>query len=1301
MGKKSCIITPEVKGKPSHMYKDLLKEHKIGRSQTNLIYSIYVTNPNMGKKMDSLGYKRNLQGQHNALDVLQFLEYNKWKEETSTLSSLKTQYGITDYNGKDINFSSAKEALEKAKKFNDNMKGYVATVVAHKDNSGNTTYNILAYERDSSNIMYANNVDAKLQIWEEYKKAFTAIGVDIDSIPDNLKDRISPMATDLVQTLINLKKYTLIGSIMEKDALTLFYLNQNSKQVQRLVSTFGSIEKAASALSAFNAKTGNLSTPEKTLLLNAINYCKQFNGIDLNALKKKVDKLNDQLTISSPENEIVKTLHKLHKKYGISTAEIHSTLDNIKKLSQATASAALNLERQIREIKVKQGKDSAEAMRLESILNNLTQELKAKRYCHGIMDFLAEAQSQVIAIDSIIKATQQPGNTIEHLFEKAKGLYQITLLKKKYYDIVKALSSEYIDVDESISQDDITNFRSAAKVVKEVFDKNESIIHDLTFEVMQGLMLKIVGNNKSEASIVNAVGVAACDSSIWDSLLYTMSRASNPIIAAMGGVIDKAKVNRNAIINNFDTRITKATKKLYASGSNTEFMYEDDGHIISDIDWTKYTTARKHAYGYYRGQGLEGFDLRKAMLDWEDTNCEERIVDVTNGRTEKVPNDKYRKNFPTLTAAQQEYYNTIMQIKGEIGSLLPTFAQKHYLPPQLRRNTMDALTHAKGIGDVITAIKNKAMDFYTIREDDEKYSRNMYVEGEEMSYTYGDFDNTPLKRIPIFFVNKVQQGELLKDFSAGINALAGTAINYNAMDEIEDVINFMGDFVKDQIGVNKNKKVDVVDNEVKRIYQDLKSFAQKNVRSTAIVDGFINKHVYGMEKQGTDGGNKIDKIIGNFIQYTSFKQLATNLKGMVQNWLMGEYQMLIEAGAGEFYNRKEYAMAHALLTGNATTSGELWDLLNDTKNSKAVLLREMFDPTQENFSSKTHKRYHKNVIRRLMSHDMSFIGYGTGEYIIHMIGMYGCLLHKKVLINGEESTLYHAFEVVNKENGAGVLQLKQGTTNLDGSAITKEDLEQVARNIKYVNQSCHGAMNDDDKGLITQHWVGRLIMNFRQWMIEHYSRRFRAKHWDGTLGKYREGYQRSVFRALLEEYKQGKDEESPIKLILRLMGECATFAITGRMNWANLDDVQKFNFKRAHNELILYCMLLGLGFALGEPKDERGNAAKRFFIYQVKRLILDTEASAPHPAMIQNTITILQSPMAGVSMLNSFLYLFYGITQGDIFKEVDRGKNKGDNKYWYNVRKRVLPFFKDYYELRDIGTRDDIFAAFKISPSGY
>ena len=42
------------------------------------------------------------------------------------------------------------------------------------------------------------------------------------------------------------------------------------------------------------------------------------------------------------------------------------------------------------------------------------------------------------------------------------------------------------------------------------------------------------------------------------------------------------------------------------------------------------------------------------------------------------------------------------------------------------------------------------------------------------------------------------------------------------------------------------------------------------------------------------------------------------------------------------------------------------------------------------------------------------IGYGAGEHFVHYVNMYAILHHHKVLVNGKKTTLYHAFEVVDK-----------------------------------------------------------------------------------------------------------------------------------------------------------------------------------------------------------------------------------------------------------------------------------------------
>jgi hypothetical protein len=72
--KDSCTFYPYVGSEPSLLYKQLLG--KVSRPLTNYIYARYIVS-NMGDLMDhdSRGYKRNKQGEHNAKDVLEFIEF--------------------------------------------------------------------------------------------------------------------------------------------------------------------------------------------------------------------------------------------------------------------------------------------------------------------------------------------------------------------------------------------------------------------------------------------------------------------------------------------------------------------------------------------------------------------------------------------------------------------------------------------------------------------------------------------------------------------------------------------------------------------------------------------------------------------------------------------------------------------------------------------------------------------------------------------------------------------------------------------------------------------------------------------------------------------------------------------------------------------------------------------------------------------------------------------------------------------------------------------------------------------------
>lgn len=1300
---QSCVYYPEApNGKRSKLYEGLLTMLQ-SRPLVNWIYASYISS-NLGDVMEAGGVMRNIQGEHDASEVLQAIDWNRIANEITHLTEAELQLNAVDLNGHRVDYTDAVEALTKASDFNKNHKGLVATVNKYGD-----VYNIIVSEKNSRTHTYALSVETKLQVWDACKHAFNAVGIDIENMPPELSSTFSAYNADLADSLKNLKDKD-INYLYKRDALMLFTLDKNSQEVQRLINSFGSIENAAQAMEDINHGRGGYTKAQKTLLGRAVVHARKMQGVDIDALQAQVEQMTEQINLNDPEFAVKQTLHQLNKKYNININEIHRVSDEIRTWSEAAADTAITLQRQIRQLEKERG-NNAEGKKLSIILDQLLRELNSKKYYTGLLSFLNEASNSIYNIDPLILNVSQTGTELEVIFEKAKAIQQIKDIGEQYYPLVAALANDNLIIDESIGQTEINNVRQAAKKLKKYFDDKEEVLKGLAEGVITDLLTQVLkGSIQNGQSITNIVKMAAADSSWNDRYLYSISRTSNPVISAMGSVIRNAQDSRDKRINEIALRIRRATNELYKAGYNSEFMYEDNGHIISDIDWEMYKKARTANIRRLKKLGYVGFDLKEAIEQWEDSNTEERVVDSVSGRKERVPNDLYRKRFPDLDAAQQKYYDTMMQIKGEIGTLLPAYAQKQYLPPQLRRNMVDAITHAKSIKDVGTAIKNKAQNFYKIREDDTNYNMNGIIDGEEYKLTEGAFDNTPLRQIPIFYVNKVEEKELLKDFSAGIQALASTAINYDAMYNVLDVAEFLGDFAKNQTARDKDPKADTTENQYIRIFKDLKKHG-RNTNTEAMVDGFIEQHFYGQNQKEKGKGAK---MWGNIIGYTSFKGLVTNVPGAVANYLVGEFQMLIEAGAGEFYDFKDYSWAHKKLIGKSGVMGDMAELLTNNMNHKSTLLREMFDPLNDNFSDKQSARYHKSAFRQLLAHDCSFIGYGTGEYLLHYINMYAVLHNTKVLLNGKKINLYDAYELVDKKEGNSELRLKQGVTTTEGDAITDEWLDGVRNKIKYVNQSTHGAMNKEDKGLIHQHWWGRGVMNFRQWMVEHYSRRFRKRHFDAALGQDREGYWRSMFEYMYggdtkEQWKSGLKGKA--KIVGATLGEAMfmavpwfmrdymTFMLRAQSQWDKLDAMQQANVKRVHQEMMMYIMLCGLNIALGEPDKHKKEWWRRFFIYQTRRLMMDTETAIPTPKIISAATTVLQSPMAGVNTINSFLYLWYGATNGDLFTTIKSGPHKGENKYIRNVKKYVMPFYKDIEKLEKLGEDESIFKVFISTPT--
>lgn len=1275
MSKVQCDLYPEVNGEDSKLYKDLLKKIQ-NRPLTNLIYASYLQ-AGVAAQMNNQGFKVNNQGEHDADAVYQFFDVASMKNEVGKVSEIAKRAGAKDSSGNLVNFTSAKDALQVAAQINTTTTGTVAYVVTHGD-----LFNVIVEARDSRTQSRVAEVEKQQAVWGVLEQTFSNIGIDINSFDYNRRLVNATNGKNFMSWLENLKG-TRNDLYPLNDIRTILAMDENSTQVQRLKTMFGTLDEVANKIyDSFHGGKNNYTQGQLTLMNAAMDHCKTLQGLDIVALRQQINQVESNIENNSPELLIQVTLDDLNQKYGIDINEMHRKLgDPINTLSDAAAEAAATLQVQLDTLKAEQGV-TPEVRQLQSSISNLMRELSNKRYYYGVMNFLDIALKQVQIMETLFQnANQAPGTNLERSKARAKALMEIKRIREGYERIVVKLSMiDTLIVDESVSTYDRQQIETQAKAIKEYFDKYDARIDEFKRVTMIDLATEYLGESTINGMpIADIVKMSDDDSSIWD-FLYSIGRVSNPLIATMGSIIRDAQSERNKKLNEIALRIRRANKKLFDSGSNSAFMYEKgSNYIISDIDWISYNKDKRAAYEKFKRQGKTGLDLEEAMEQWEEGNTEDRIVDYVNGRTERVPNTVYRKPFPDLTPAQQEYYNEMMQIKGELGTLLPKYAQKQYLPPQLRRSFIDAIAKSKGNPRIIAkAILNKLKDLFIIREDDPLNAENGIIDGKEYSIRKGDMDGTPYRQIPIFYINRLEdQEELLKDFSGALQALAGTAINYECMNKIKDTVEFMGDFIKKQkIPPEGQNQTEIIEGQGIRVFKDLESFS-KATNTTAIINGFIDKHIYGIKLKKV---TKWTKFLQTLLSYTSLRSLAVNVKGAISNVLVGELQMLIEAGAGEFYNPLDYVWAHTKIFGDNTTSapGRIIDFMTNNANSKAVLLAQKFDPMDDIFNETAHERYFRGPLRHMLSKDFSYIGYGMGEHMLHYVTMYAVLHNTKVKIDGKDATLYDAFYRGNKIDGNSELLLKANVTYKDeeGNWVPVDEayLDSIRDRIRYCNQSTHGSMNEEDKGLIHQYMAGRFVMNLRQWMVEYYSRRYRKKYWDASLKKEREGYYNTV----------GKLFASWGSAIFRFESEYAT-------RWSEMEDYQKANVRRAMSEFLILGSLLTLSFALGEPEDHKKEFWMRMWIYQTKRALIDVNAATPWGIPMEMT-KMINSPIAATNTVNALMYPFVGLP--DLNDTIKSGRYKGWNKYGRNMLKYWVPFYNQIDQLQHMDEDEDIFAVF-------
>ena len=202
--------------------------------------------------------------------------------------------------------------------------------------------------------------------------------------------------------------------------------------------------------------------------------------------------------------------------------------------------------------------------------------------------------------------------------------------------------------------------------------------------------------------------------------------------------------------------------------------------------------------------------------------------------------------------------------------------------------------------------------------------------------------------------------------------------------------------------------------------------------------------------------------------------------------------------------------------------------------------------------------------------------------------------------------------------------------------------------VRKVNDSLNGAFSANDKGAIHKKAIGRLVMQFRQWMPAHYMRRFARAHYDADLEQWREGYYTTVVKTLNQMRKEYK--RAGIQ-VLKL--------------GSTLSEHEKANLRRANAELAQFWMLMFLVRLGGRVKDRDRSWLDKMALYQIHRMNLEVGGSMPvNGDFFSNIFQILQSPAASINTFQRFSKM---IQFWNMFDEIQTGRYQGWSEWQRDV----------------------------------
>ena len=1186
-------------------------------------------------------------------------------------------------------------ALEEAYRFNnsDTYDNYVATVEYTNDGKIVTKVS----PRTTETVEKFNNQYGTYKLNKSLANIFGKLGVTVGNLTEaevsagrvghidfSKVKRIAQDFKSIIRVANNMEGAQaiseefshLVVALFKQEPLTVRALNTLKNNEEALKRVLGDTYQ-----DVYDYHDGNLELIaeealghllQKNLLSNTIEtgYTSFFNRVKDYIVKKFKDfNLSDvDKAIQDADN----AMSTLAKKITTNTLEV--TKEDVERINRDASFNALS-DRVERNIEILKNAIKVETKRYKintdidaDIIKNLITELRRHSGVDTdtVLGLTKYAESAINELKGLYEGLNNTNGM--DLNEKAIQLRRVLQYLQSYGKFIEELSTAYNeekDLDDNMFNIEVLdgttlgdlfdNLNTLNTKLSNAF-KNQSIT--LFSEFIEDYVDKL--DIEAKELIQNATG----DIGFIDRWLQSMEESSDVLLKVFDLISKKAKAKaRHSTIKTIQ-KIQAWMKKAESLGyTEFEWMFEHNsdgdktGNYISEVNLGEFEYQMdlflKNLDAKY-GKNPSGEQARKKIAEkkeWLDATSFEYA-------NKRYPKRDVWKNteYDGLSSEQKELLREFNAIKAELDKLIPESKLTSNLAIQMRKSRGQRfIESATSPSQIFDNIKNSfKSDFYDSEDDDQIF-------GATVRRGLTNFDGTEYMVLPVQYTNRLKNpNELSTDVVGSLMAYAYMCHQYSELENIIHPMEIGRTIVKEmrktKITRGKNPLVERVEALGETYYNDI--VHTEGTNAIKKLDDFFESQIYQryIKDEGVIGKFNVAKTVNKALEYSAMAQLGFNWLANIANVAQGLCMANIEVAAGQYFTFSELLKADKEYL--SLMKDYIPEIGSRIKTNKLSLISEYFNLKQD-FDKDIKRSNKKNILERVFGSHIAFLGQEAGDHWLYHRAAIAHMMHTKIIVNGVQMSVWDALSIEDAEVGQGIKQVNMDEAyNLDG---TKFDKDIFGMQIATLNHNLFGIYNTEDANAANRIALGRMLMQYRKWMVPLYKRRFGSESIDITTGEKYRGYYRTLIK-VIQELKRGEIQLNMLKDQL------------SEKDWQDV--------KRAIFEIAQFLAAWGASEFIDWPDDKDRPWGLKLGEYATHRLAHELGGLTPSPAMINETLKTVKTPFAMLSAVQNTANLASSLLDPrDWVDELQSGPYKGMSTLEKNFVKAPLPIVAQYRQI--------------------